>query len=123
MIADCEKCEELLQPYLDRELSDAEVAEAERHLDTCSYCRKRYRFEEALRRFAADLNRFNNELQGLVSGLHAKMRAGRQWRSSPSTAVGCAYSSSTGIFSPAKRNAPCDGSPVQPIARNLARRC
>jgi anti-sigma factor (TIGR02949 family) len=47
----CEKCEELLQPYLDRELSDAEVAEAERHLDTCSYCRKRYRFEEALRRF------------------------------------------------------------------------
>ena len=47
----CEKCEELLQPYLDRELSDAEVAEAERHLDTCSYCRKRYRFEEELRRF------------------------------------------------------------------------
>jgi WXG100 family type VII secretion target len=27
-----------------------------------------------LRRFATDLNRFNNELQGLVSGLHAKMR-------------------------------------------------
>jgi uncharacterized protein YukE len=34
-----------------------------------------------LRRFAADLNRFNNELQGLVSGLHAKMRALEQtWR-------------------------------------------
>ena len=47
----CEKCEELLQPYLDRELSDAERAEAELHLDTCSYCRKRYRFEEELRRF------------------------------------------------------------------------
>jgi uncharacterized protein YukE len=27
-----------------------------------------------LRRFATDLNRFNNELQGLVSGLHGKMR-------------------------------------------------
>jgi WXG100 family type VII secretion target len=27
-----------------------------------------------LRRFATDLNRFNNELQGLVSGLHSKMR-------------------------------------------------
>lgn len=27
-----------------------------------------------LRRFAQDLNRFNNELQGLVSGLHARMR-------------------------------------------------
>ena len=47
----CEKCEELLQPYLDRELSDAELAEAELHLDGCSYCRKRYRFEEELRRY------------------------------------------------------------------------
>jgi anti-sigma factor (TIGR02949 family) len=47
----CEKCEELLQPYLDRELSDAERNEAEAHLDQCGYCRKRYRFEEALRRF------------------------------------------------------------------------
>ena len=34
-----------------------------------------------LRRFAADLNRFNNELQGLVSGLHGKMRQLEQtWR-------------------------------------------
>ncbi len=47
----CAKCEELLQPYLDRDLTDAERAEAELHLDSCSYCRKRYRFEEALRRF------------------------------------------------------------------------
>ena len=47
----CDKCEELLQPYLDRELSDAERAEAEAHLDLCSYCRKRYRFEEELRQF------------------------------------------------------------------------
>jgi anti-sigma factor (TIGR02949 family) len=47
----CGKCEELLQPYLDRELSDAERAEAERHLDGCSYCRRRYRFEDQLRRF------------------------------------------------------------------------
>ena len=27
-----------------------------------------------LRRFAQDLNRFNNELQSLVSGLHSRMR-------------------------------------------------
>jgi anti-sigma factor (TIGR02949 family) len=47
----CEQCEEMLQPYLDRELTDAERAEAEAHLDGCSYCRKRYRFEEELRRF------------------------------------------------------------------------
>ncbi len=47
----CEKCEEMLQPYLDRDLSEAERAEAEAHLDSCSYCRKRYRFEESLRRY------------------------------------------------------------------------
>ena len=29
---DCDKCEELLQPYLDRELNDGERAEAEAHL-------------------------------------------------------------------------------------------
>jgi uncharacterized protein YukE len=28
-----------------------------------------------LRRFAQDLNRFNVELQGLMSGLHARMRS------------------------------------------------
>jgi anti-sigma factor (TIGR02949 family) len=48
---DCEKCEELLQGFLDRELTEAEVALAESHLDTCSYCRRRYRFEESLRRY------------------------------------------------------------------------
>jgi anti-sigma factor (TIGR02949 family) len=48
---DCEQCEEVLQPYLDRELSDGERAEAERHLDGCAYCRRRYRFEVELRRF------------------------------------------------------------------------
>jgi anti-sigma factor (TIGR02949 family) len=48
---DCEKCEELLQPWLDRELNEVERAEAEAHLDGCSYCRRRYRFEAELRRF------------------------------------------------------------------------
>jgi mycothiol system anti-sigma-R factor len=47
----CDECEEMLQPYLDRRLSDEERAEAEAHLDGCSYCRKRYRFEEELRTF------------------------------------------------------------------------
>ncbi len=47
----CEKCEEWMQPYLDRELSEAERAVAERHLEGCGYCRKRYRFEETLRTF------------------------------------------------------------------------
>ena len=47
----CEECEKLLQPYLDKQLSDAERAEAEAHLDECAYCRKRYVFEERLRMF------------------------------------------------------------------------
>lgn len=47
----CEKCEELIQPFLDRELDERERREAEAHLDSCGYCRKRYHFEEELRRF------------------------------------------------------------------------
>jgi mycothiol system anti-sigma-R factor len=47
----CAKCEEMLQPFLDRELSEAEYAIAEAHLDECGYCRKRYKFEETLRRY------------------------------------------------------------------------
>lgn len=47
----CAKCEEVLQPFLDRELNDDERALAEAHLERCGYCSKRYRFEEELRRF------------------------------------------------------------------------
>ena len=47
----CEKCEQMLQPFLDRELSAVEVVEAEEHLNACEYCRRRYRFEESLRRY------------------------------------------------------------------------
>ena len=46
-----DNCEEMLQPYLDRELTTMERAEAEAHLDTCEYCRRRYRFEVELRRY------------------------------------------------------------------------
>jgi predicted anti-sigma-YlaC factor YlaD len=48
---DCEKCEELLQGYLDRDLTQAEVEIAEGHLNDCDYCRRRYRFEAELRRY------------------------------------------------------------------------
>jgi anti-sigma factor RsiW len=40
-----------MQQFMDRVLTDAERAEAEAHLDGCTYCRKRYRFEESLRVF------------------------------------------------------------------------
>jgi len=47
----CDKCEEVMQPYLDRQLSDEERSEAESHLAGCGYCARRYRFEESLRQF------------------------------------------------------------------------
>jgi anti-sigma factor RsiW len=51
MIDWCDKCEELMQQYLDGVLSEGEVAEAERHLERCSWCARRYRFEERLRHY------------------------------------------------------------------------
>jgi anti-sigma factor (TIGR02949 family) len=47
----CEWCEQVLQPYLDRELTDEEVQQAELHLEGCDYCRRRYHFEATLRRY------------------------------------------------------------------------
>jgi anti-sigma factor (TIGR02949 family) len=41
----------MMQPYMDRVVTDTERAEAESHLDGCSYCRKRYKFEQKLRQF------------------------------------------------------------------------
>ena len=46
----CDWCEEVLQPFLDRDLTDAERQEAQRHLNGCKYCSKRYGFEAGLRR-------------------------------------------------------------------------
>jgi hypothetical protein len=50
-MCNCDDCEQWMQPYMDRVLTDAERLEAEEHLDECSYCRKRYRFETSLRQF------------------------------------------------------------------------
>jgi anti-sigma factor RsiW len=47
----CAHCEEMMQPYLDHILTEAERVEAEAHLDECDWCRRRYRFEESLRVF------------------------------------------------------------------------
>lgn len=47
----CERCEQLMQEFLDRTLTDTEWQEAEIHLSDCDYCRRRYRFEETLRRY------------------------------------------------------------------------
>jgi anti-sigma factor (TIGR02949 family) len=47
----CDKCEQMMQPYLDRVLTEKELAEAEVHLASCDYCRRRYRFEAEFRQF------------------------------------------------------------------------
>ena len=47
-MCNCDECEQWMQPYMDRVLTDSERREAEEHLDECSYCRKRYRFEHEL---------------------------------------------------------------------------
>jgi RNase P subunit RPR2 len=54
MMDPCAKCEELLQPFLYRDLTDAERFEAEAHLSLCEYCGKRYRFEASLRRYVRE---------------------------------------------------------------------
>jgi anti-sigma factor (TIGR02949 family) len=47
----CDKCEEMMQPFLDGSLSEEQVAEAQRHLEGCTWCAKRYKFEERLRHY------------------------------------------------------------------------
>lgn len=47
----CAHCEEMMQPYLDHILTEAERVEAEHHLEECDWCRRRYRFEESLRTY------------------------------------------------------------------------
>ena len=49
IIGDCDHCEQVMQPYLDRVLDDAERATAESHLSECAHCAKRYRWEIELR--------------------------------------------------------------------------
>ena len=45
----CAHCEEMMQPYLDHIVTEAERLEAEQHLEECDWCRRRYRFEASLR--------------------------------------------------------------------------
>ena len=66
--ADCEKCEQLLQGYLDRDLTDAEVDVAEGHLNACDYCKRRYRFEAHLRRYIR-----TSASERMPAGLMAKL--------------------------------------------------
>jgi mycothiol system anti-sigma-R factor len=76
-MCNCEECEQWMQPYMDRVLTDAERAEAEEHLDRCAYCRKRYRFEERLRQFvrqAVEVEPMPAELKHRLSALRTPLQ-------------------------------------------------
>jgi mycothiol system anti-sigma-R factor len=66
----CAKCEEVMQPFLDRVLDESERVEAERHLASCGYCARRYRFEESLRRFVRQM-----AVEPMPAELKAKLAA------------------------------------------------
>jgi len=46
----CTDCLQKLDGYVDRELSDVEVAELKRHLSHCPPCEDRYQFKTDLKR-------------------------------------------------------------------------
>jgi mycothiol system anti-sigma-R factor len=71
----CDKCEEMMQPYLDGDLSVEEVAEAETHLEKCSWCAKRYHFEERLRHYVrtATIEPMPDELKAKLAALRTPL--------------------------------------------------
>lgn len=69
-MCDCEDCEQWMQPFMDRVLTDAERREAQAHLDDCAYCRKRYRFEVNLRQFVRQ-----SAVEPMSPGLKQKLAA------------------------------------------------
>jgi anti-sigma factor (TIGR02949 family) len=73
MTCGCGDCEEMMQPYLDRVLSDEQMKEAKAHLERCPGCEKRYHFEVSLRRFVrvAAYEPISPELKQKLSGLRA----------------------------------------------------
>ena len=64
-----------MQPFLDGALSPTEVAEAESHLETCSWCAKRYRFEERLRHYVriATIEPMPPELKARLAALRTPL--------------------------------------------------
>jgi len=63
----------MMQPYLDRVLSDEQMREAKEHLEACPPCEKRYRFEDTLRRYVrvAVEEPISAELQQKLVGLRS----------------------------------------------------
>ena len=69
----CGDCEEMMQPYMDKVLSDEQMREAQEHLEGCPPCEKRYHFEESLRQYVrvAVEEPISAELQVKLAGLRS----------------------------------------------------
>jgi Putative zinc-finger len=69
----CGDCEEMMQPYMDKVLSDEQEREAQEHLEACPPCEKRYHFEESLRQYVrvAVEEPISAELQAKLAGLRS----------------------------------------------------
>jgi anti-sigma factor RsiW len=68
----CDHCEQLLQLYVDGELSEVEAREAETHLEVCGYCGRNYRFERLFRlyvRRAASVEPMSDALRAKLVAL------------------------------------------------------
>lgn len=52
--SECSKCEELLQPYVDRNLTEAERQTVHTHLASCPWCARCYKLEEVLWKHVRD---------------------------------------------------------------------
>ena len=67
----CRSCLEALHPYIDRELSDEDIAQVRIHLEACGGCLHLYQFEASLRR----LVRVRCQELQAPDGLRAKITA------------------------------------------------
>jgi len=70
-VINCSDCVQALNPYLDRELSDDDIAQVRVHLDACGGCLHLYQFEASVRRLVKVRCQ---ELQA-PDGLRAKIEA------------------------------------------------
>jgi len=49
-VINCRDCLQALNPYIDRELDDDDIAHVRSHLDECRGCLHLYQFQESVRR-------------------------------------------------------------------------
>jgi anti-sigma factor (TIGR02949 family) len=71
----CDWCEEVLQPYLDRDLDATDVQKVKHHLAECSWCEKRFKFESDFRRLVrqAVIEPMEPELKAKLAALRLEL--------------------------------------------------